>query len=229
MNSFYLLSPLVLQTIIWIPTRFFFWFFLRTKIIGLDNLNGIVGGVIFAQNHTSELDVFMIPSSLPFLSRLMPMFYTSRGRGYYKHSGWRQRFYGGVFFNLWGSHMVIVGNRNYTESLKTHVEILRRGKSLLVFTEGYRSKDGKIGPAKGGTAFLAFETGAPVVPVSVSGLLDVEWADVMSRSRNVVIRFGRPIYPRDLFGKRKSIKPSEFKRFSQKIVDEIRILHSQSK
>jgi 1-acyl-sn-glycerol-3-phosphate acyltransferase len=44
-----------------------------------------------------------------------------------------------------------------------------RGYSFLIFPEGTRSRDGRLGPFRRGGFFLALETGAPIVPVSILG------------------------------------------------------------
>jgi 1-acyl-sn-glycerol-3-phosphate acyltransferase len=138
MKKFYLISPLILQTCLWPFTRFIFWFFGRWEIKGLENLQGLEhkNGLIFAANHSSELDCILIPASLPFLSNLMPMFYTSREREFYKTSGWRQIFYGGFFFKIWGANPLNSGKKNYELSLINHIEILKCGKSICIFPEG---------------------------------------------------------------------------------------------
>jgi len=46
---------------------------------------------------------------------------------------------------------------------------LQDGLNMLVFPEGTRSKDGRLSAFKKGPFFLAMETGAPVVPVALSG------------------------------------------------------------
>ncbi|HMF53290.1 MAG TPA: lysophospholipid acyltransferase family protein, partial [Edaphobacter sp.] len=46
---------------------------------------------------------------------------------------------------------------------------LGNGLNILVFPEGTRSKDGHLSAFKKGPFFLAMETGAPVVPVAISG------------------------------------------------------------
>src|SRR3989344_5971123 len=102
-NPIFLKSPLVLQTAIWPATRFFFWLFLHLRVVGLENLKNLPKGVIFATNHSSELDPILVPASLPFLSKFMPMFYVSRPREFYSTSGWRWFLYGGLFFTLCGT------------------------------------------------------------------------------------------------------------------------------
>jgi len=54
-------------------------------------------------------------------------------------------------------------------ALRTAAQLLAEGKALLVFPEGTRSLDGRIGPAKPGVGMLAVTSGAPVVPAYVSG------------------------------------------------------------
>jgi 1-acyl-sn-glycerol-3-phosphate acyltransferase len=44
-----------------------------------------------------------------------------------------------------------------------------QGLSLIVFPEGTRSVDGRLGRFKGGSFYLALEAGLPVVPISVVG------------------------------------------------------------
>ena len=44
-----------------------------------------------------------------------------------------------------------------------------KGLSLIVFPEGTRSADGRVGPFKGGGFYLAMQAGLPIVPLSVVG------------------------------------------------------------
>lgn len=205
MNRFYYLSPLVLQTLIWIPTRLFFLSFGHLKICGLENLRGLKKGVIFAVNHIGEMDAIIVPASLPFLSRLMPMFYTSREKSFYKNCRWRQIFYGGIFFKLWGAHPVKVGLMNYELSLRTHIDIINHGNTVLIFPEGSTTKDGNLKKGKGGIAYLAHITGVPIVPIYISGVFHLKMREWFARRRNVSVSFGKPIAPEELFPKGKAV------------------------
>ncbi len=44
-----------------------------------------------------------------------------------------------------------------------------RGLSLIVFPEGTRSPDGRVGIFKGGSFYLAMQAGLPIVPLSIVG------------------------------------------------------------
>jgi len=54
-------------------------------------------------------------------------------------------------------------------SIDAASEALRGGVHILVFAEGSRSYNGKLMRFKKGPFFLARETGAPVIPVAISG------------------------------------------------------------
>jgi len=55
------------------------------------------------------------------------------------------------------------------ESVANAVRVLRSGLHIMSFVEGTRSRDGRLQPFKKGPFYLATETGAPVIPVSIWG------------------------------------------------------------
>ena len=65
--------------------------------------------------------------------------------------------------------------------------MLRAGKVLAVFPEGLRS-GGEVAWAKGGAAYLAMVSGAPIVPVAILGTREP------GQSKNQVPRLRRPIH-----------------------------------
>ncbi|MDP3661789.1 MAG: lysophospholipid acyltransferase family protein [bacterium] len=203
MNQFFFISPLILQKAIWNATRAVLFLFCRFEVRGLENLHVsnkirpyIIAkrGMIFAANHSSELDAIVVPASLPFFSPLLPIFYVSRPREFYKTSGWRQLLYGGFFFKMWGAHAAISGSRDYEQSLAAHIKILEKGGSVLIFPEGRKTRNGNMGTeVHGGVAYLAHCTGCPVVPVHISGNFNMTFGDFFLRRRHIVVVFGTPI------------------------------------
>jgi 1-acyl-sn-glycerol-3-phosphate acyltransferase len=70
--------------------------------------------------------------------------------------------------------------------------LLREGRDVIVFPEGTRSRDGRIGPFHRGAARLAAKAGVPLAPVGIHGtreLLPVHGGPGRSR---VTVRFGDP-------------------------------------
>ena len=62
------------------------------------------------------------------------------------------------------------GVRSGQASIERAAEIMRqRGCSFLIFPEGTRTLDGRLGPFRRGGFFLALATGAPIVPVTIIG------------------------------------------------------------
>ena len=66
--------------------------------------------------------------------------------------------------------------------------------SFLIFPEGTRSLDGRLGPFRRGGFFLALESGAPIVPVTLRGTREVmpkgKW---LARPGRVEVVFHEPI------------------------------------
>lgn len=55
------------------------------------------------------------------------------------------------------------------ESVRTAQRVLEKGLHITTFVEGTRSRDGRMLPFKKGPFYLAMETGAPCIPVSIYG------------------------------------------------------------
>ncbi|HEY0795782.1 MAG TPA: lysophospholipid acyltransferase family protein [Acidisarcina sp.] len=55
------------------------------------------------------------------------------------------------------------------ESVGMAAKVLAKGVNVLTFVEGTRSPTGRLQAFKKGPFFLALESGAPVVPISISG------------------------------------------------------------
>jgi 1-acyl-sn-glycerol-3-phosphate acyltransferase len=72
------------------------------------------------------------------------------------------------------------------QAIKRAVQVLRAGKVLAVFPEGGRS-GGEVAWAKGGAAYLAMISGAPIVPVAILGTREP------GQHKNSVPRLRRPI------------------------------------
>jgi len=214
MNTFEKFLPFILQTLIWIPTRFILWFFADFRVLGLENLERIDAshGVIFAANHASSLDPFLLPAGLPFFSRFMPIFYTSRERTFYRtQTWWENILYSTKWFRAWGAHQVYVGKNDFDIALQKHIEILKQGKSVLIFPEGGTTKDGSLRAFKTGVIHLTVRTGAPIIPIALKGTYGVSFKSFFRKKNKVELYIGSPIHSSDIVGSSRQISIKEYK------------------
>ena len=58
-------------------------------------------------------------------------------------------------------------------SVRLARKYMKEGISYLIFAEGTRSRDGSLGEFKRGSFLLAIESGAPVVPVTITGTREI--------------------------------------------------------
>jgi 1-acyl-sn-glycerol-3-phosphate acyltransferase len=67
-------------------------------------------------------------------------------------------------------NVIPVDQKNADRSaLMGAIRVVRNGGAVLIFPEGTRSPDGKLQPAQPGIGMIVAKTGAPVVPVNISG------------------------------------------------------------
>lgn len=186
--------PLLLQTVPWIPVRLAFAFFVKFEVHGRENLKDI-SQAIFAVNHTSEFDPIILTAAFTPLGKFTPMFYVSAPLKEFNDTkfSWRRHIYKNKFFMAWGAHAMGRGLRDYKTSLSTHVQLLKQGNSLCMFPEGRLSKTGEPGEAHGGIIHLSRESGAPIVPVAITGAYRLTPGLFFSRKRRIILEFGKPV------------------------------------
>jgi 1-acyl-sn-glycerol-3-phosphate acyltransferase len=80
--------------------------------------------------------------------------------------------------------------------LKETLRRVRHGEMVLVFPEGTRTRDGRLGPLRAGFYAVARRAGVPLLPVAVDGAFDA-WPRWRRFPRPAVIRveFGPPLLP----------------------------------
>ena len=71
-------------------------------------------------------------------------------------------------------NVIPVDQKNADRSaLMGAIRVVRNGGAVLIFPEGTRSHDGNLQPAQPGIGMIVAKTGAPVVPVKISGSYEV--------------------------------------------------------
>lgn len=84
--------------------------------------------------------------------------------------------------------------RSSPQRLRAAVALIDRGATLCAFPEGTRSRDGHVGPFKGGLFQVAIDAGVPVLPVAIEGSGAVlPAAGFRVRPGTIRVRIGAPI------------------------------------
>jgi 1-acyl-sn-glycerol-3-phosphate acyltransferase len=157
----------------------FFHVYFRMRRVGMGHIPK-TGPVIFAANHRSFLDPFVIG----MLSR-RPVYYVAK----------RELFENPVqawLLNRLGAFPVERGEADQ-RSMSTARAILARGDCVVIFPEGTRIRGGPLHSPKRGVGRLALETGAPIVPVAVLGTDRVR-RGALIRPCRVRVRCGAPLH-----------------------------------
>ncbi len=162
------------------PVFNFFW---RMRIEGVENVPE-TGPAIIAPNHTSVLDSFFLPAALP--RRI-----TYVGKAEYMDD-WKTKH---LFPALGMIPIDRSGGDSAERALSAAEGILRDGELFGIYPEGTRSRSGDLHRGHTGPARLALRTGAPIVPVGLSGMREIQPPDakVPNFFRTAVIKIGKPI------------------------------------
>lgn len=80
-------------------------------------------------------------------------------------------------------------------AVRKAMDVLSQGKVLVIFPEGMRSRSGKLKEAFPGVAAIAIASGAPVLPVGISGTEDMDRISWIFRRPHVRVNIGRPFCP----------------------------------
>jgi len=138
---------------------------------------------VFAANHQSQYDIFVLS-------------------GYLGHdASWlaKKELFA---VPLWGRAMREAGyipldrsrGREAMKSLSEAAARIAAGTSVVIFPEGTRSRDGRLGDFKSGAMHLAIRAGVPVVPVAISGTHRIlPKGSLLPRPGRIRVRVGGPV------------------------------------
>jgi len=132
-----------------------FWKF---KVINPQNLD--LKGTIISANHTSFMDIIWVSIAIPANFRKLVYVTGNKRFSFLKY-----------LFPL--VPVIWVDENNTIEVLKKSADMLRQGRSVIIFPEGGRSADGKMVNFKTGAAYLAKNLGIKIVPLSINGAFDI--------------------------------------------------------
>jgi cytidylate kinase len=169
MRAYYRISHWVIRT--------FFRVVLGLRISGSDHLR-YRENYIFASNHRSYADPLVVGCALDREVWFLAKKELFRNRAF----AWLIRRY----------HAIPVDREEIERStMKRLLALLGEGRSVLMFPEGTRSRNGEIRDFKPGLGFIGAKSGVGIVPVYVTGTNHL--LSCLLRRRKLIVRIGPPI------------------------------------
>ncbi|MHB8645952.1 MAG: lysophospholipid acyltransferase family protein [Thermomicrobiales bacterium] len=160
---------------------------MRLEVRGIENVPRR-GPLIVASNHLHNFDPEVVGAVIPRTTFIMA-----------KKELFAVPIVGG-FIHFFGAFPIDRGAADRV-ALRYAVHLVEDGHALLMFPEGTRSRTAKIEKVLPGAAFVALRTGAPIVPVAVTGTetlpFDEKAAAAGRRWRGrarVTVTFGAPFH-----------------------------------
>lgn len=176
------------------------------KFVGKENIPKD-GGYVYASNHRSYADpvLLSLPVRVPFAYMAKEELFHNKAMS--------------ILIKAFGAFPVTRGSGDMSV-INESIKRLKKGYNLVIFPEGTRSKDGKVGKGKTGVALIAAKMQVPVIPVSIS----FKGSKLKFRSK-VIVRYGKAISPQEL--SITSDSPKELKQLKLKIMSSIEELVDQ--
>jgi len=157
----------------------------KYTIKGLENLDPD-GSYIFAGNHASGFDILLAFAGLPY-------WVVSVAKIELKSIiilGWVMSTAGHIFVDRGRSE------KSLKSLEKAKLSLIKMPRSVLLFPEGTRTRDGSLGQFKQGGLLISVDTGIPIVPVAFKGTFEMlEKGSWSMKNHSVEMRVGKPISP----------------------------------
>jgi 1-acyl-sn-glycerol-3-phosphate acyltransferase len=167
-------TPALAWAIIRLLGRLAFFLLARIEVRGRENMPA-KGAFIVAPNHLSWFDVPLVPA---FMKR-QPLT-MAKEELFHSRIGWLVRFMGGF---------PVKRGEADRQAIRIADELLKEGDVLFIFPEGTRSKTRKLAKGHSGLGMLALRSGAPVIPVAITGT-----ENLFKKFRpRVTLTFGEPM------------------------------------
>ena len=158
--------------------------YVRTfEVVGKENVP-LDGPLILVSNHLNNAD----PPALALAVPRLPTYMAKR-----EMIGWPVL---GLAFRLFGAFPVRRGETDVA-AIRMASEVVARGDMLVMFPEGTRSRTGGLTKGHRGTALSALRTGAPILPVAVTGSEAIRWPWLFLKPlsiRRIKVTIGEPFH-----------------------------------
>ena len=161
--------------------------------------------VIYACNHRSNADPPLLGCG-------------ARGRFAFmaKEELFRNKLFAWLIRSL-GAFPVARGKGD-TGVIDTAVERLDSGRSLMIFPEGTRSKDGKVGRGHTGAALIAARSGKHIIPVGIV------FEGKLKFRTHITVKYGTPIDPAEYCEISDTPNPRQLVKLKNRYMADIKLL-----
>jgi 1-acyl-sn-glycerol-3-phosphate acyltransferase len=175
----------VMRAILLALVRVLAFFTLRIRMSGLENFPK-KGPALIVINHIGDADAVLVGAILPVATEAMGKIELN------------DHWLVGPVFRLYGMIWVHRG-RPDRKALRAALDALEQGRMVTLAPEGRQSLTGGLEEGTEGAAFLAMKSGAPIVPVALTGTENDQVYSHLKRWRrtSVTVRVGKPFFIRE--------------------------------
>lgn len=161
--------------------------------------------VIYASNHRTNAD---------------PPLVACMGKGKFafmaKEELFKNKFFAWLIRSL-GAFPVARGKGDM-DVLDTAIERLKSGRSLIIFPEGTRSKDGKVHRGHSGAAVIAAKSQKKIIPVGIV------FGDELKFRTRITVKYGEPIDPNEYIDQPSDPNPRQLVKLKNRYMTDIKQL-----
>ena len=135
--------------------------FFKVRFFGAENIPK--GPVIFAANHQSVVDALFVLAKIP-AKEFKRTYCFAKGKHF--QQWWRR------YMAKRNNIIIMREDEEIVDSIKRMASVLKKGRNVLIFPEGTRSRDGGLSDFKQTFSLLACEINVPIVPVAINGAFE---------------------------------------------------------
>ena len=137
------------------------------------------GAILMVSNHVGAIDPAIIGAWAP-----RPVWFMAKAELFKGSWGWLMRGY---------HAFPVVRHSPDRTALRRAFDLLKQGSAVVLFPEGHRSENARLTRAEPGAGFIARRSGAPLVPIAITGSQNVIGRHkVLPRRAEVAMSFGEP-------------------------------------
>jgi 1-acyl-sn-glycerol-3-phosphate acyltransferase len=150
----------------------------RFHLLGISNVPPS-GPLLIVSNHVGAIDPVIIGGWSP-----RPVWFMAKAELFHGAFGWLMRGY---------HAFPVIRHSPDRTALRRAFDLLKHGSAVVLFPEGHRADAARLLRAEPGAGFIARRSGAPLLPVAITGSQHVlRRHHLVPRRADVAMQFGEP-------------------------------------